>query len=209
MSNKRRAFVKKPSFKKLKTQNLKYLDVLIYVTIKSFDNPVKGCFPAFETIAKRSGLCRTFVNESIKRLEKAEYLSVYREKKLESKNKSYPNQYSFRDEDPFNPVPYDIFSANDLTSNEKSILLLLRQFSVTDFEIYGDVKHFSKELELSYQTVKKQYDSLIRKGYLNPRDKCFIEMEKIDWSFPEHFPNNKKTVTEIKPYNEADFMITL
>lgn len=211
MHNKPRAFVKKPIFLKLKTNKLNYLDVLTYTAIKSFDNPKGGCFPSYETIASRSGLSRTFVTESIKRLEKSNYLGVCRNEKFKSPKRSFPNQYSFKSVDPFNRIPYDIFEVNDLTVYQKAMLLLLRQSAITVTEIYGTINKFADELELTYNTVKKQFDSLILKGYLKPIDKRLTELKKIDWSYPEHRKESNVQPTSHKSeidINNLSFIMT-
>nr|WP_294898586.1 helix-turn-helix domain-containing protein [uncultured Pedobacter sp.] len=211
MHNKPRAFVKKPIFLKLKTNKLNYLDILTYTAIKSFDNPKGGCFPSNEKIASRSGLSRTFVIESIKRLEKSNYLKIYKNGNFKSPNRSFPNQYSFKPVHLFNPVPYNIFEVTDLTVYQKAMLLLLRQFAVTDFEIDGTINKFADRLELTYNTIKKQFDSLILKGYLKPIDKRLTELKIIDWSYPEHRIGNIIQPISHKPeidINNFSFIMT-
>lgn len=186
----RRAFIKKPVFQNFNTNNLKYLDVLTYVAIKSFDNPEQRCFPSYETIADKSGLSRTFTVESVDRLETSKYLSVYREKKFKAPNRSYPNRYSFPDYEEFNQVPLELLSSSDLTSNEKAMLLLLKQFSNSPKDIIGSITTFADDLGLSYQTIRKQYNSLVNKGYLDDSrlKSKLTKLLKIDWSFPDYLP---------------------
>ncbi|WP_448104607.1 helix-turn-helix domain-containing protein [Pedobacter panaciterrae] len=187
---KQRAFIKKPIFMNFQMNRLKYLDVLTFTAVKSFDNKEGRCFPSYETIAETSGMSRDFIIKSIKRLEQNGYLSIYKNEKFRAPNRSYPNEYSFPEVDNFNPVPYEIFKAGDLTKIEKSVLLLIRQFAVIANDIYGSIDDFSRQLGLSRRTIYKPYLSLVKKGYLdNSRLKSRLtRLLKIDWAFPDYLP---------------------
>ncbi|RYF18684.1 MAG: hypothetical protein EOO42_15060 [Flavobacteriales bacterium] len=186
MSTKQRQFIKMPYFLDLTSRNLKYLDVLTYVAVKSFDNANNDCFPSYEAIAERSGLSRSFIIESINRLQASNYLSAYKRVGFRAPNKSFPNQYSFMIEkkEYYFKIPYEIFKLMDLTNYERAMLLLLRQFSVTLFELYGSINEFANWLGLTKQTIYKQYLSLVAKGYLDKaRLKSKItKLLKIDWN---------------------------
>jgi biotin operon repressor len=196
MSIKQRPFVMMPYFLDLTNQNLKYLDVLTYVAVKSFDNAKNNCFPSYEAIAERSGLSRSFIIESINRLQASKYLSVYKREGYRAPNKSFPNQYSFMIDakDYYFMIPYEIFNLLDLTNYERAMLLLLRQFSVTLVELYGSINEFADCLGLTKQTIYKQYLSLVAKGYLDKvRLKSKItKLLKIDWNYANHLVLDKQ-----------------
>jgi hypothetical protein len=188
MQEKVRPFVIKPLFRDLKSQQLKYLDVLTYVSLRSFNNPNNGCFPSYESIAERAGLSRTFVIESIKRLEKAKFINVYRTGFI-APNKSCVNHYSFRKEISFNSIPYDIFKVEELTPNEKAMLLLIVQSSFNYRDVWISLQKDAKGLGLTYNVYYKQFNSLIKKGFLEMKNKYVYKLKKIDWYFKEHHAN--------------------
>lgn len=194
MSNEQRRFIIKPLFNNFNTTNLNYRDVLTFVTIKSFDNHQHECFPSQETIATLSGLSKSFIIESVERLEQNKALSIYRSGRYTAQNRSEVNKYFFPHITVYNQIPYQIFEADDLKPCEKAMLLLLRQFQSCGNEIYGSINEYSDMLGLTYNAIYKQYKSLVSKGYL---DNTLIKQKrtkllKIDWSFPEYLKVNKK-----------------
>lgn len=193
MKMQKRAFKKKPLFYNLNKLNLHYRDALTYVAIKSFDNPRNGCFPSQETIAERSGQSKSFVIDSIERLEMAKQIRVYRFGYI-SKNRSAPNRYYFLDHKEFNPIPYDIFKTPDLTPNERAILLLLRQFAFSPCDIYGSLNEMAGKLGITRNVLDKQYQSLVDKGYLDRTHikKGWTKLLKINWHYPDHIKHYKE-----------------
>lgn len=185
-----------PYFFNLPNENLLYLDILTYVTIKSFDNSNKDCFPSYETIAERSGLSRTFIIESISRLENSNYLITER-RGYRTSTRCYPNQYKFTiEEDYFLMISYEIFKATDLTNNEKAMLLALRQFAITPYHLYGSLKEIAQDLNLPTTTINKQYYSLVKKGYLDKselKQKITLLTNRIDWNFTAYLKINNST----------------
>jgi hypothetical protein len=163
VNNVNRRFVAMPYFLNLDKQNLKTLDTLIYITIRSFHNSSTGlCYPSYEKIMEKSGLSRGFVADSIKRLEAAGHFKI-----THSNRQGTCNQYYFNKLHPFKPIPYDLFEAIDLTCYEKAMLLCLRPFFIIDILVYlGSIKSIAKALGLSYKQVYSPYKSLIAKGYL-------------------------------------------
>ena len=202
-----RRFIKMPLFN-FHNSNLKYMDVLVYVAIKSYDNKEGRCFPSHETIGERAGISRDFVIDSIKRLESERYLSVYRHEKFKAPNRSYSNNYYFPEVEVFNPIPYEIFKATDLTGNEKAMLLLLRQFANSSIDIFASMDDFVNVLGLTKQTIYKKYNTLLKKGYLvKTKTKGWIKTQKIDWSYPDQI-KVKKLNEIIVPSKEYNFIIT-
>ncbi len=162
-------FVAIPNFYRLDKQPIKYLDILIYTSLKSFDNADEDCFPMHETIAKRAGMSKRFVVESIKRLEQAGLITVVR-----SAKKKASNHYFFNSQKRFEQIPFDLFTKVDLTSSEKAMLVCLRQFFVHGpLKCIDDVPFFCKWLGLSYETIYPIYKSLVGKGYINEKMKVY------------------------------------
>jgi len=195
MTKKKRAFIIMPMFFDIPSKNLKYQDVLTYITIKSFDNKYQGCFPAYETIAERSGMCRDFVIKSINRLEKAGYISIYKRKGYQpNTKKSYPNHYQFLDDGYTYCIPYDVFKTNDLTSCEIAMLLLFRQFCVSVDEISNSINEISNYLGLTEATINKQFYSLVKKGYIDKSQikRKRLKLTKINWDFTAYLNKDEE-----------------
>ena len=172
-----------PDFLNLRKQNLKTLDILIYVTIRSFHNSINGrCYPSYEKIMERSGLSRGFIAGSIKRLEAAGHLNI-----IHSNREGTCNQYMFGRLEHFHRIPYELFDAKHLTAYEKAFLLCLRPFFINDLLVYlGSINAVSKQLGISYQQVYKPYKSLVAKGYLLEKGTktTYLYLKgKIDWSY--------------------------
>lgn len=187
MSTPSRPFIQKPHFYKpellfkINNHQIHYTDVLIYVSLRSFYNSSNfDCFPALETIAERAGVCKKFVIKAIKRLEKAQYISVYRSKKIKVVNK-----YFFRESFNYDRIPYDIFDCDDLTLYEKSMLLALRELTDVSTPVYfeGRMKDIASTLRMSYRTLDKQLKSLIAKGYVKRNSTRRFEFAKIKWMY--------------------------
>jgi len=183
-------FILKPIFIDITKSRIKYTDVLTYVTIRSFNSYNDNCFPSYETIAARSGFGRKFTIESVDRLEKAGYLKVYRSKSLRQPNKYMFPRYKYDAAE--NPISYAIFEL-DLTRNELAMLLCLRQVINCYKPSYYSMKHYTSQLGLSYDTISKQFRSLVRKGYINVtiniRGKKLVMLsDALRW----HFDNREK-----------------
>ena len=100
-----------PDFLNLDKQNLKCLDALTYAAIRSFWNTDQGyAYPPYEKIMERSGLGRTFLSQSIKRLEKACFLTI-----THSDRAGTCNRYRFGMLARFERIPYELFEAEDLS----------------------------------------------------------------------------------------------
>jgi len=160
---------------------LKYTDTLVYVALRSFDNEYNGCYPAYETIAKRAGCNRLFVINAIKRLELNGLIQVKRSKKIKT-----VNRYTFTPEYMFEQIPYQFFDANDLTLYEKSMLLCIRRlYRQYNLAYIGSLKTLARSVGLTYKVVHKHISSLITKGYIvkvegRIKNKSRLT-DKIDW----------------------------
>ena len=191
METDKRPFIKKPHFFKPETKfkinesKIHYTDLLTYTALRSFLNSsTRDCYPSLETIAKRAGVCKSFVIDSIYRLESAEYISVWRSREIKVVNKYY-----FKDPVNFDRIPYEFFFYEDLTLNEKSILLALRELTdINLFHIEGSIKDIAATLCMSYKMLHKQLTSLIAKGYVRQLGKAKYSLEKVRWLFMDGKP---------------------
>lgn len=183
-------FIAMPIFAQLKRRNLKYIDALTYVTIRSFNNSENNsCYPSYETIAKKAGMCRTSIIASVKRLENAGLLKIQR-----STRKHICNQYDFSEKlGYFDRVPCEIFDC-DLTAHQKAMLLCLRSICLQGLlQMTFPIKKISELLEVSYRTVHAQLKPLVTKGYItekhisyggkNKGDIWLYLSEKLDWKY--------------------------
>jgi predicted transcriptional regulator len=177
-------FISKPHFSGLDTLHLHYVDILTYVTIRSFRNPDNyNCYPGYETIAKRMGASKSFVMDSVKRLECSGYMRIHKIAYLS-------NQYYFTPFDITDRVPTEFFNL-DLTIYEKAMLLVIRQFCVGLPHItFSSIKQISINIGVSYKTIHKQVTSLIEKGFVRQRvmkntgEKDGFDISPmIDWLF--------------------------
>jgi Mn-dependent DtxR family transcriptional regulator len=176
-------FVCLPRMLELNALKLKYTDTLIYCALRSFDNKYNGCYPAYETIAKRAGCSRDFVIKSIRRLKSAELISVNKSKKIK-----VVNRYSFSESYVFEQIPYQIFDEDALTLYEKSMLLCLRQFFIIGkLRCLYTLKSMAEMLGISYKIVHQQVASLIKKGYITQdagvKKNLRVFTDKIDWNW--------------------------
>lgn len=186
-----------PDFVQLTKRGLKYLDVLVYVAIKDHYQPANGyCWPPQERLMALTGLGRTFISKSVHRLEKAGYFEVEY-----STAKGTCNQYFFDERLPhFERIPKEFFTVTtDLSSNEKAMLLCLRQCYKGEIpETTYDIKAFARHLGLSDSQVRHQYKALLAKGYLAERyirngsatgkDQLvrYFSNAKLDWRYLYH-----------------------
>ncbi len=187
--NSKQRFVLKPCFNNLSEYRLNYKDILTYVTVRSFYNSTdKYCYPSYQTLAKRSGLSKKFIAESVQRLECASLLDIWRVGKVRIKH-----CYKFNDDGQYQKIPLQIFDETALTSNEKGILLLLREYCNSMFECSKSISEISTSSGLTYRTIHRQFKSLILKGYVvevereDPLDKTIEKLfkltDKLNWSF--------------------------
>lgn len=163
---------------------IKYTDVMVYISVRSF-NGWQGCYPSYETIAKRAHCSRSYVIESLNRLEQACFIEVERsEKKKESNKYRFPKFHNFEH------IPYSFFKLGvELTIYERSMLLCLRQI----LRYHGKgmsimtITDIAKRLGLSYRQVYKPLTSLIDKGYVvykrERSGKTYALADKFEWIF--------------------------
>ena len=181
-----------PYVNNLKQQGLEYKDILTYVTVRSFKNSDnKRCFPSHETIGKKAGMSKTYVIGSIERLESAGLITVERSLKLRVSNKYY-----FEEVISPSKIPIEFFEVEDLTANQKGMLLCLGQFfQCLSLSHLSDIKRLANVLGLTYQQVYKQYMPLVSKGFIietvksmgTSCDKTYtvksLNLDRMNWNF--------------------------
>ena len=196
-----------PSYIGLYKEGLHYKDLLNYITIRSFNNEGRGlCIPSYDTIADKSGLSKNYISASIKRLEQAGYISVERSSKAKSSNR-----YSFKDVDAFCRIPYDIFDMNDMNPTQKAMLIALRVcFDSNSLEVMFNLTTCAELIGVSYRTLYPQYNSLIKKGYIEKavkisksgrKRKVMRLTNKVNWIY---IAQDVVTTVEPPKYFELD-----
>lgn len=143
---------------------IKYQDALTYCAIRSFQNSrTKKCYPTIASVSKVAGVSKDFTSKSIKRLEIAGLIKIVKR----GKYRVY-HQYDFSKVVAFERIPYELFKASNLTYSEKALLICIRQFfNLGSLKSLDTVSKMAEWLGLSYSTVKKQFSSLINKGYIS------------------------------------------
>lgn len=160
---------------------IKYQDALTYLTIRSFHNSsTYECFPAYETIAERAGVSRSFVASSLKRLKDSDLIQIT------SGGKDISNRYKFAKFVVFEKIPYEIFDIKDLPLSAKSMLICLRQFFNEGWlSTTSSIVQIAEYLGLSYKTVYTQIEILKSKAYIEERGsgkRCVMVLtDRIQW----------------------------
>lgn len=185
-------FVLKPYFNALSEGWLNYQDILTYITIRSFYNPEdKYCHPSYQTIQKKLGMSKKFIARSIKRLQIAGLLECW--KVGSSRVQHY---YKFPQFEQLLKVPIAILEIEELTSNQKSMLLVLHEHSNSSLQCELTTSQLASKCSLSLNTINKLVKSLILKGYVT-REVCEDKLketlvkhlkltDKINWPSQIH-----------------------
>lgn len=189
-------YITKPHVIGLDKLGLKYVDLLTYVAIKSFLNHDKNdCFPAYETVGHLIGASRSFIAESVSRLEKSGLM-------VKHNRPNTSNTYYFRSsrKDLTSKIPVQLLRL-DLSVHEKAMLLMLRQFDAGTITcIMHDINWIANQLGVTYKTVYTQVQALINKGYLVEKKvnkKTYYELTDLfDWYFEWDKPEGNKNHTE-------------
>jgi len=184
-------FILKPHFGNLSERGLDYRDILTYITIKSYYNPKeRSCFPTYETIAKHSGLSKKFVGDSVKRLETAGLVDIWKFGKFKVKH-----NYCFPQFDKYHKVSFDLLDL-DLSANEKATLLLLREYVDGSYCSFKTITEIAKSSGVDVKLLDKNFKLLISKGYIatgyvddlaeGTVVPYFDLTDKLTWSFKLH-----------------------
>lgn len=155
-------FILKPDFYNLGELGLDYKDLLTYITIRSFYNSKsKYCYPSFRAISKLSGLSTYFVGKSMKRLRDAGILDVW----VVGGRRKKAYWYMFENISGLNKVPYELLLDYDLTTNEKSILILLSEYCKQGF-CSDSIAEIVDKSGVSQRVIETWYQTLLLKGYI-------------------------------------------
>ncbi len=183
-------FVLLPAINQLSQDGLHYKDLLTYVAIRSFNNnETDDCLPGLDTISRRSGMNKKTTMESIKRLELSGLLKV-----TKSTKKHVSNRYQFKKCSSFLQIPYSVFKTDDLTFNQRAMLVFIRQcFDSVNLEcLCRSIKAISEFLGVTYKVLHCQFNVLIAKGYIEKSTKLYdcgdsrviIKLtDKLNWKY--------------------------
>lgn len=144
-------------------EGLTYSDPFVYACIKKYMNShTQQAWPSNATLAKLSGLSAKTIIEAVRRLEAAGYITVKREF-------GKPNVYTFNDYKKFEIFSYEFLDRKDLTSREKSYLIVAqpKMFkSDTGGVITMNSTDFAESIALTPRTLRKYEKDLKDKGLL-------------------------------------------
>ena len=198
---------------------LEIKDQLIYLVIKSHNNPEKECYPSLECISNESKISIPTIRASIKRLEKEEYITV--------EKKGRKNYYYFNPYKKFEPFSENFLKKTNLTPTTKAYLVAIQQYMYKDVEGVGKVslsnRQIAKNINTSEFTVRKCNNELERNNYLTViknlnRDLetgCYTETkvfnleelgQAIIWKLKDHedrITTNEEEIKSLKDKLEA------
>lgn len=166
VTNKQTRFIKQPFITNLEDKGLKYTDLFTLYTLLSFrNNNTKLCNPSIRTLVRTTNCSDKFIQQSIERLVASKLVNV------EKGNRDTSNRYRFNIEDErFKMLPYDLLSNEELTINEKAILIAIRQCCLDDkIDSIMMKSQIAKAIGISYSAFRKQFDNLKEKGYVEER----------------------------------------
>lgn len=197
------------------TLDVKPKDLLIYVTIKRHMNKdTLRAFPALTTICAESGASINAVRESIKKLEKFEYLKVEKDGRK--------NVYAFTTYKNFEPFSYDFLDQKELSFEEKSYVIASQQYMMKDIRGEGKISltnaDLANKINISEKSVVRYNNSLERKGFMvkvpavikDLETGCCKELKIFDlnkmlqqivWILKDHekrISNNENDIEEMK-----------
>ena len=211
----RNRFILKPRFSNLAEYQLQYKDILTYVTIRSYYNTQKKyAYPSYATINSRSGLSTKFISESVKRLEAAGFIDIWKVGKFHVRH-----YYRFDETMDRQKIPYDFLNSEDLTATEKCMLLMIADSGCTFFDYEQVIETVSKNSGLVKKTITHYIKTLILKGYLaeelfeNPLDKTLTKYlkltDKLKWSLSYTSSATSLKATELEPKSEIEDIIKM
>jgi DNA-binding MarR family transcriptional regulator len=138
-------------------------DKLIYLALKSFDNPKEGCFPSIAKISERCGASAPTISKSLELLEKEKYIEIIKVNQRKRK-------YKFSPYKKFECFSYDFLYNKDLTFIEKSYLAASQQYMLEKETGRGKIEYSSYELSekinMPPSTIRKCDKSLVEKQYM-------------------------------------------
>ena len=139
----------------IKQENLELIDAYIYLILKRYMNEeTKIAFPSTTTLMSDTNLSKPAILNSVKRLEKANYIKIIRQF-------GKANQYQFNDYKKFECFSYDFLDMKELSAIEKAYLVIAQPHmidkdSVTQTgKIHYDQSTFANIMGISVNTLKK------------------------------------------------------
>lgn len=137
-------------------------DQLIYLVIKSHNNPKNECYPSLDLISEESGYSIPTIRSSIKLLEKTGYI------KTERRGRS--TYYFFNEYKKFEPFSNEYIKRKDITPSTRANIIAAQQYMYTDVEGCGKISYSNRELakmlNISEHSIRAAYSELQSKGYL-------------------------------------------
>jgi len=138
-------------------------DLLVYAAIKKFMNKdTKEAFPSLETIRQLTGIYIGGIRKCIENLIRSGYIEVRKEN-------GRKNIYKFLKWKEFEPFSFEFLERQDLTTNEKSYLVVSQRYMFKDSNV-GKIslpnKVLSKKINMPESTISKVNKSLVEKGFL-------------------------------------------
>ena len=142
--------------------NLEPKDQLIYMVIKSHDNPNQECWPSLQILSKESGASINTIRDSIKRLKNAGYI------KTELVGRK--TRYTFDPYKKFEPFSPEFIKNKNLSFTTKSYLVASQQYMYKDVEGVGKIglsnRNLSQEINMPESTIRRCNAELVSKDYL-------------------------------------------
>lgn len=138
-------------------------DLLVYAAIKKFMNKdTKEAFPSLETIRQLTGIYIGGIRKCIENLVRTGYIEVRKES-------GRKNIYKFLKWKEFEPFSFEFLERQDLTTNEKSYLVVSQKYMFKDSNV-GKIslpnKVLSQKINMPESTISKVNKSLAEKGFL-------------------------------------------
>lgn len=148
-------------------------DVLIYLYLKSYDNPEHQCYPSLKRLSEDSEASINTIRTCISNLEKCGYIKI---KKIGKRN-----YYYFNSTKSFEPFSKEFLNNKNITFKEKAYIAASQQYMFKDIESYGKMtfsrKELSNRLNISENSIYRYDNSLKNKGYLEELDTQIIDVE--------------------------------
>jgi len=170
-------FIKLPTTLRNLTNKHRYIDLAVYLTIRSTENDGKSMY-SWDKIARKLSISKQTVGESLKRLTELKVIEI--EQENSEKIDGVFNVYKFKDNGSFVAIRYDLL---DKGLKGKILGVLLYMQLQSDFDILTIKKtELITLLEISESTLKRYLKQL--KDYIIVK-KGWIKLENIRFKFDE------------------------
>ena len=148
-------------------------DKLIYLYIKSYDNPQHNCYPSLKLLADRSGISIPTIRKCIANLQTNGYLDV-----IKKGNKNY---YVFNKYKTFEPFSNEFLDNKDLSTRTKSMIVAMQQFMYKEEKGKGKVSLTNKELadkiHMSEKDIYRCNNELANKGLIQTKNNRSLALD--------------------------------